>query len=358
MIHSFLRQLKGRENGQMLVMAALTMAVVLGAAGLSVDVGFMMHTRTDLQKSADAMALAGAQMLDGTSGGESSADTVARTYGPFNGVANSDIQSVQFGTSCDPDPVTSSAHDLITVRLRRHQASFFARAVGFNGADIGACATAKKSALGALNHVRPFGLEDTCIANINYGNDITLKFDSATTRNCDSFQGNYGALTIDGTGASIYRDTIEYGSTSTICADVIPGCNNYLFATQTGNMIGPTKTGIDYLINNTPSSCNSWDKVQSNGKLTPACDPWAPGFPGVSRVFVVPVVHGMWISGGTNTIHVKRFAIVFLEGFSGNCTGNNCDVKARFIKETLTVPGATKYGLTPNADVTSVAIVK
>ncbi len=356
MIRSFLRQLKGRENGQMLVMGALTMAVVLGAAALSIDVGFMMHTRTDLQKSADAMALAGAQMLNATSDGEYLANTVARAYGPYNSVANSDIQSIQFGTDCSGG--TSSAHDQITVHLTRHQASFFARAVGFSGADIGACATVKKSALGALNHVRPFGLEDTCIANINYGNDITLKFDSSTTRNCDSAQGNYGALTIDGTGASIYKDTIEYGSTSTICADVVPGCNNYLFATQTGNMIGPTKTGIDYLIDNTSSSCNSWDKVQSNGKLTPGCDPWEPGFSGGSRVFVVPVVHGMWISGGSNTIHVKRFAIVFLEGFSGSCTGNNCDIKARFIKETLTIPGATNYALTPNADVTSVAIVK
>jgi hypothetical protein len=51
----------------------------------------------------------------------------------------------------------------------------------------------------------------------------------------------------------------------------------------------------------------------------------------------VPIVDGLWDGGGSNVITVKRFAIVFLDGYSGNCTGNSCDIKARFIKATVSL---------------------
>jgi uncharacterized membrane protein len=52
--------MKRRDKGQVLVLVALALFVLLGMAALAVDVGFMFCTKNELQRSADAGALAGA----------------------------------------------------------------------------------------------------------------------------------------------------------------------------------------------------------------------------------------------------------------------------------------------------------
>lgn len=51
------------EDGQSLVLIALMLVAILGFAALSIDVGRLYLTRIDLQKTADAAALAGAKRL-------------------------------------------------------------------------------------------------------------------------------------------------------------------------------------------------------------------------------------------------------------------------------------------------------
>ncbi len=51
------------ERGQMLVLAALVLTIVLGMGALAVDLGFMIHERQSVQGAVDAGALAGAQLL-------------------------------------------------------------------------------------------------------------------------------------------------------------------------------------------------------------------------------------------------------------------------------------------------------
>ena len=359
MWRSVFSKIRAAQQGQVIVLSALSITVLLGFTGLAIDVGLMLHTRTDIQKDVDAMALAGAQALCGTSGCEPQANTDALEWGDENGVQVSDTTVVQFGVDCDG--ATSASYDLITVRVTRHQAAYFARVVGFTGSDIRACATARKFALGGASGVRPFGLEDTCIEFIGHGDEVTLKFDSETTRNCDSFQGNYGALGVDGSGANDYRDAIKYGSESEICADEVPGCDNFLFSTQTGVIKGPTDQGIGYLFENTPIGCDTWDEVvNDDDKIDPACNPWQQSYidtGAATRLVIIPVVHGMWDSGGNNTIRVKRFAIVFLEDYS--CTGgNSCDIRARFIQSNVNLPNAQRTTLTADSDATAVALIK
>ncbi len=50
----------GREGGQMIVIFAIVLLVLLGFAALGIDVGYMYSVRSDLQRSVDAGALAGA----------------------------------------------------------------------------------------------------------------------------------------------------------------------------------------------------------------------------------------------------------------------------------------------------------
>jgi hypothetical protein len=148
--------------------------------------------------------------------------------GHKNGVGGSDTVVIQFGQDCDGG--TSTNYDMITVRLQRYQTSYFARLVGYTGDDIPACATARKYAVGSLSGVRPFGLEDDCIADIGYGDVVTLKFDTDSTRTCDALQAT-GFLDLDGSGQAEVKDSIKYGSDTVVCADAVPDCTHYFCST-------------------------------------------------------------------------------------------------------------------------------
>lgn len=356
------------ESGQVLVLTALVLAVVIGAVGLSVDIGFMMHTRTELQKDADAMALAGAQELcaEDIEGCRDRADTTARQWGVKNGLTGADPEPViQFGVDCDGG---TSNPFVITVKVKRYQASFFARVVGYTGGDIGACATAAKFAIGGLSGVRPFALEDNCIEEISYEDIVVIKHDSETTRNCDSFTGNFGVLAIDGTGASVVKDSVSNGTDSSVCGSDVPECTNYGFDTEPGNIIS-LKQGLDYVYDNTPEECDSWEEVVEEvvgedgsvqQEITPQCNPWHTEYEEsgwATRLWVIPVVDGLWDEGGSHLIEIKRFALVFLMDGS-TCTGNDCDIMARFIKSSIAVPGDKRIDLYTGATVTAVVLIK
>ncbi len=126
-----------REDGQIVLMTALMLTVLIGFAGLAIDVGFWMHARTKLQADADAMALAGGQELPSVA----NTDVKAREWGTKNSVLNSEITSILVnGTACrTPLPTT----DYVTVKLTRNRTTFVAGLLGITDANIVACATAK-----------------------------------------------------------------------------------------------------------------------------------------------------------------------------------------------------------------------
>src|ERR1039457_7519952 len=58
-----LRQLRIADEGQALVLTALALVVLMLMAGLGVDVGFLRYQKQQMQKAADAGAIAGASAL-------------------------------------------------------------------------------------------------------------------------------------------------------------------------------------------------------------------------------------------------------------------------------------------------------
>ena len=96
------------ERGQAIVLTVLALVVLLGMAALVLDVGAWFHQKRHLQATADAAALAGAQLLPSNPGG---AQTQAVSYGGKNGggVAGADVT------------VTSSrtANDTISVKAKK-----------------------------------------------------------------------------------------------------------------------------------------------------------------------------------------------------------------------------------------------
>ncbi|MBI5949169.1 MAG: pilus assembly protein [Chloroflexi bacterium] len=135
-----------RDQGQALVLFAGGLAVFCGLVGMSVDAGQLLYARTDLQKIADASALAGAQDLPAST---ADATTSATTYASANGSAST---AISFG----------NANTTITVTATRRVNYTFLKVLGLSGADVTARATARASQLPITGYswanVAPFTL--------------------------------------------------------------------------------------------------------------------------------------------------------------------------------------------------------
>ena len=103
---------KGRK-GYVLVATAVGMTVVLGAAGLAIDVGRAYVARSEVQAFADAAAIAAAAQLNGTSAGITAAQSAAQNVPNKWNFGNSSISNptIQFAqplvaNAAQADPAT------------------------------------------------------------------------------------------------------------------------------------------------------------------------------------------------------------------------------------------------------------
>lgn len=148
-----MKKLFTNEDGQVLVLFALVLVVLMGFAALAVDVGSMTLTKTKLQSAADAAALAGAQDLPV----ESTAEDTAVEYAKKNGVLESDIIATA-GHDGDPNK--------IKVVCKKKVSHTFARIIGFKETEISARAVAQGSNSQWTGEALPFvNLEDNYAIN-------------------------------------------------------------------------------------------------------------------------------------------------------------------------------------------------
>lgn len=126
------RKLLGRagaaEHGQVLLLFAAGLAAFLGLIGLSVDVGHLVYTRTDLQKVADAAAFAASQDLPNSS----TARATAQQYVVANG-GNDTSATVSFEDS----------NQVVRVRAERDVDFWFFRLFGVERARPAASAAVR-----------------------------------------------------------------------------------------------------------------------------------------------------------------------------------------------------------------------
>lgn len=159
-----------RHRGAIAVLAAIMLTVLLGAIAFAVDYGYLVKVRTDLQRAADAAALAATQdliRLADTTQDLSQTRATTQEYARSNlgdagfQIADADIEIGRF----DPDTVYSSVNllnngtlDTVRVTLRRDGVSnpliplMFARVLGHQQASVSASATA---ALQKAEHLFP-----------------------------------------------------------------------------------------------------------------------------------------------------------------------------------------------------------
>lgn len=349
--HVLGRVLGGREGGQVLILAAVTLPIIAGMAGMALDAGSYASNRRTLQNAADSIALAAAQELPD----QTAALSAGNAWAAKNGIASGTYTLTISGANIAP---------AATVTITRSHQFAFLPLLGVNNKDVSSRAVATKVSFGGSDGIVPWAVTQATVDGAVNGAQIVMKYDSTGVEN-----GNFGAIRIDGPGSATYLSSVRYGSTTfacaesapncatgacpgtypATCAETAPECDGPDCTPQTGNMTGNTQSGVDFRMNNTSSTCDTFAETlgtpDADGKyyLNPDCNPWTSG-PGYCltttslcsrRVIVIPVVQNFG-NGTSDPLRITRFALVYLEGYQGSCTGNSCEVLGRFVKADIT----------------------
>lgn len=266
-----LRFLRTRERGQILVIGALLLPALLGMTGMAIDVGRYASDRRSLQNAADAVALAAAQKLCTPSctsytAAEAAGQAILAKYA----VNPADVTITPGGGGTAPQ---------VSVQINRSHNFVFMRILGVNSKSVGARAVAAKVSWGGGSGVVPWAVTDAVVSNAGSGDLVTMKYDASNPTN-----GNFGPIRIDGSGNADYEDDVSYGSDTHICADSTPNCDvadcspgSFPEAcaedapqcsgpecpTETGNKVAGTRDGVDFRMNNTSASCDTFDEAFS-----------------------------------------------------------------------------------------------
>lgn len=285
-----------RQQGSILIVVALAMTALLGAAAIVADVGLLYVTKARLQNGLDAAALAGAQLLPAQT---AEAVSNAVNYAGANGISE-DKLTVQ---------LAMDNHEII-VTGERQVNTLFARIWGINSNTVRATAKAMMVPPAALAGIVPISIQLSAFQNgIQYGHEYTLKEGGG-----DQFgNGWFGALDLphldehEPEGANWYENNLANGYAGTVkIGDVIP--------VRTGNISGKTEDGVN----------SRYDKDTNPPSNTPTS--YAQDAP---EIVYVPVV----VPVDNHNIRIVGFAAFFLERITGN--GNNSEIKGQFLRTVI-----------------------
>lgn len=124
-----------RSPGQIIVIVAVIMTILLGLVGSGVDYGLLLVERTHIQQAADAAALSGARALvsaptPGAVAAAATATEYLRLNGYQQGVLNTNI-TYAFATPTPTGPV-----DRVQIRVVRVRPTMFWRVFGINTVTV------------------------------------------------------------------------------------------------------------------------------------------------------------------------------------------------------------------------------
>ena len=135
---SKLRHLRKSDEGQALVLTALGLVVLMLMAGLGVDVGYLRYEKQQMQKAADAGAIAGASayLYESTWKVAAKNDTAANGFADgSNGVSVTVNEPPSSGPFADQ-------LGFVEVIVKQPQPTFFMRVGGFTSVPVSARAVA------------------------------------------------------------------------------------------------------------------------------------------------------------------------------------------------------------------------
>ena len=150
---------QNQRRGNVVVLICLLLPALFGFVALSVDYGFLLYVRTNLQRTADQAVLAAVRDLEPSSDGSQDLDKVRATireYVALNAgdgfsILDSDITIGRFNPSTvytDFEILNDGIFDTVSVTVRRDDLAnssvslYFARIFGNDQADVSVTATA------------------------------------------------------------------------------------------------------------------------------------------------------------------------------------------------------------------------
>ncbi|MGB8002815.1 MAG: pilus assembly protein TadG-related protein [Gaiellaceae bacterium] len=194
------------QDGQAIVLMAISLTVFMGMAALVLDVGLWMRSDRRLQQTADAAALAGAQKLPTDPAG---AKALALNYANQNGgnVLGADIVV----------STTYTANDTISVDAAKSEPGIFSKVLGIDSAGIKASAKARTDSPQQARYVAPMVVYcgHPLIQNCNGNHTPTFNVDTQMDFDKMGAPGAFGMLNLDGgngtVGAKEEGDWILHG---------------------------------------------------------------------------------------------------------------------------------------------------
>lgn len=324
------RKLRSNRRGAILVLAAVMVAVLLGIVAFAVDYGHLLKVRTDLQRTADASALAAVQDLikkdDGTQD-VNAARATARTYAANNvnntsfQVPDGDIQIGRYDTNSIYSSVVllnDGTFDAVRVTTRRDGSAnpevplFFARILGMSEAPVTASATAvlqKAAGMGPGADVLPFATPKTLWDSLATGAQWTVYGDGKVVDALgNTIPGNWG--------------TVDIGNNANSTSDMNDQIVN-----------GLRQTDLDALY--------SGGRMPQNSYIDGSQPMWLQGEPGISaglkhgvqavhgKQKVIPIFDSLGGGGGnTSEFHIVGWGVVTVidSKWSGS---NNIQVRVK-----------------------------
>jgi Flp pilus assembly protein TadG len=282
----FFRSKLKDDKGAIAIIFALLLVVIIGMAAFVIDEGSLYQTRRSIQTVADAAAFAGVQELPEN---PEKAIQKAIEYAALNNLALTSSDITISRTYVNNDTITVSAVDP-DAKL------YFAGIFNKDSATVGANASAVIGSPSEITGVVPWAvLEDTYTPGVEYN----LKYGSP-----DLGPGNFGAVSIDGRGASIYRNCIINGCTT-------PLSIGSWIETEPGNMTGPTKQGTqDRIYNQINNQFDTFNELtQQEGSVYKLINP-------DSQYIIVPMVSSF--PNGRKDIQIVGFLQFVITYFQGS----------------------------------------
>lgn len=148
------------EEGQAMVLAALSMVIILGFAAFAVDVGHIAVQKSDLQNAADAAALAGVVDMPTAA----NAVITAVKYAKINGMT---VVTNNVAVNGEKVNATAIGTKRLKVECSREVDYYFAGVLGFKSKVVSAVAVAEKSPQWAGEALPFLNLDDDYTANTN-----------------------------------------------------------------------------------------------------------------------------------------------------------------------------------------------
>ena len=297
------------ESGQAVVLSVVWMVVLIGMAGLVIDVGSWYRSQRNLQAQADASALAAAQELPDST---ANATGVAKSYALKNGYT--------LPTSGITISGSNVPNDSINVKIDHDAPTFFSKIFGLSTVPVRAEATARSDLIGSAKYVAPIA--------------VNIKHPMLSDPGCPCF-GTQTTLPLGKTGAP--------GAFALIDLDGNKG------ATGAIDLAGWIQNGYpDYLdLGDYFSSTGA--KFDSNSISTALTAR-------IGSVLMFPVYDTLTGTGANALYHVIAWVGFYIDSFTAS--GNNGSLTGHFTEITWQGLPATKNSGEPSLGARVISLIR